>query len=516
MKLYHLALFLLFHTLVAIAQTENFESFDDGHSILKTEGWAGFQGFRGEKPPSVTVVAGKGVDGSKAVAISSAEPFRGDNFGLRYALPESCENGVVWLQCQFKPPTNWTAGLFFDARGPKNERLGRISAAPRKDPATQEDQLRWHCSWRVPHYRLYTSSEMDPNRWYTATARFDLDKKMYAAWVDDQPLGEEAPMTGKAALSQIHLSISGSPETPAFVDNLVVSRETPKGFQAPELLPEPEEGMLFRFAGLGDPQLGFGGYDADKVRFSLAIDQINRTGSELSVILGDMVHFNDNIQAFEDMVKLAEDFESPHYYVRGNHEKLELFQKYFHKEINYSIVHKGVRFVMIDAIGNHAGLGEEQLGWIESEFSAASKANEEIVISLHVSPWQNNKKGIGQYNQIGPGRGELRALMKEHKVLLCLSGHYHTGLLHGLEEETHYLVLGGTALVKAGTFAWCLFEVYPDRIVMYQKPLFFGYEKPGVAQVHGLQGWIPYEKLREVRPSTQQGPLTMKRHRPAR
>ena len=154
---------------------------------------------------------------------------------------------------------------------------------------------------------------------------------------------------------------------------------------------------------MGDPQLGFGGYETDKIRFGLAVDQVNRAGVELSLILGDMVHENKNEQAYQDLAALAENLKSPKY-VRGNHEELDLFLKYFNKNSNYAFRHQGVRFVIVDAIGKQTGLTAAQLQWIESEFLAAWKAREEIVLALHVSPWQNNRKGAGDYNQIGPGR----------------------------------------------------------------------------------------------------------------
>ncbi|MGZ0170541.1 MAG: hypothetical protein ACKVHE_13360 [Planctomycetales bacterium] len=106
--------------------------------------------------------------------------------------------------------------------------------------------------------------------------------------------------------------------------------------------------------------------------------------------------------------------------------------------------------------------------------------------------------------------------MKKHKVLLSLSGHYHRALWHGHEEETHYLTLGGTALVKGGGVAWCAFDVYPDRIFMHQKPLFFEYEKENVKRIHTANGWLSYKDLKKKHPYAQQGPLTIKRHRPTR
>jgi len=495
---------------------ENFETYDSGYLMIESEGWTGFAGFRGDTKPTAAVLTGKGIDGSKALGILHSEAFRTDNWGLQFELPQAYEKGAVWIQFRFKPPKKWAGGLTFDARGPKRgEILTRLAASPFQNPSTRNTELRWHCTWSRPHWRLYTLSEMDAERWYTVTARLDLDGRTCAAWLDDQVLSEEAPLSAASGFSQFHIGFGGLADTPAFIDDLIVTTEAPKGFKAPKLLPDPEEKLIFRFAGLGDPQIGFGGYDADKIRFGLAVDQINQAGAELSLILGDMVHDNKNEQAYQDIADLGKGLKIPNY-VRGNHEELDLFLKYFNEKSDYSTVHKGLRFVVVDATGNQRGLSEEQLAWIESEFSAASKGGEEIILALHVSPWQDNKKGKGKYNQIGPGRDKLRELMKEHKVLLCLSGHYHTGLWGAKEEETNYLVLGGTAIVKGGTFGWCLFDVYLDKIVMHQKPLFFGYEKEGVAKVHGLQNWIPYETLRDMYPYVQQGPLTIPRHRPAK
>lgn len=497
--------------------SENFDSQEQGEFLSAAHNWSGFAGFPESEKPHAHVVAGKGVDASKALAITHSETFRADNFGLRLQLDQAFEDGVVWLQCRFQPPPSdgWRAGFFLDARGPEHGQIvGRVACGPFENQVTKRTDLRWHCTWLKHYWRLYTLSELAPERWYTVTARFDLDAGMMAAWIDDQPLAEEAPLASDSPITQLHLSFGGSPERPALLDDLRIGRQAPQGFSAPKLLPDPEKDLIFRFAGVGDPQLGFSNYDTDKIKFGLAVDQINRANVDLSVILGDMVHFNDNEDAYKDLAALADNLDSTPYYIRGNHERLDLYQKYFSEKPDYSVVQKGVRFVVVNAPGNQTGLTDEQLAWIESEFVTAAQVHEELILCLHVSPWQNNKKGAGQYNQIGEGRDQLRALMKRHQVLLCLSGHYHTGLWHGFEEQTHYLVLGGTAMVGGGALGWCLFDVYPDRIVMHQKPLFFGYEQPGATAIHSRNDWIPYEMLKKSSPYIQQGPLTIQRHRP--
>lgn len=498
-----------------IQLSDDFESYKTGQSVLESEVWKGFEGFRGEGKPAAVVTNGVGLDESKALAVTHAEPFRTDNWGVRRQLGASIADGIVWVQCRFKSPETWHGALVLDMRGEKsNQIIARIATGPYTPQDSDVTTLRWHSVFNRTYWRLYTQTPLD-QAWHTVTARIDFDDKTYACWADEQTLGDELPLTSPAPFSQIHIGIAGAPGDPALIDNLLVSRSAPSGFSDPQLLPEPEDGLIFRFAATGDPQLGFTSIETDKARFAHATDQINRSGAELTLMLGDMVHFKDNLDAYTSMQELVKRFDKPYHYVRGNHEVPELFLKYFYRKLHYSVVHEGIRFVVIDAEGNHVGMSDEQLDWIESEFIAAETAEEDIVIALHVSPWENNERGRGKYNQIGKGRDRLRELMKKHKVLLSLSGHYHRALWHAREEETHYLTLGGTALVKAGGVAWCMFDVYPDRIVVHQKPLFFAFERPGVERVHTANGWLSYKALKEKYPYAQQGPLTIKRHRPA-
>ena len=492
----------------------SFEDFPADQSILKSPKWTGFDGFRGNGRPQAVVRTGVGIDGGNALAVWHTEKFRTDSWGMRYRLPQPFSNGVVWVQSRFHPPGEWLGGFVMDARTPDTRGiLTRIAGGPYQLRGKDTGKYRWHSTWSRPFWRLYSVTE-SATGWQTITMRIDLDQKVSATWINDQPLGEEAPLSADGVFGVLHLGLGGKKDNPALIDNLMIGRSAPTGFSAPKLLPDPEDGLLFRFAAIGDPQLGFGGYQTDQIRYGMAAHQINNADAALTLVLGDMVHTNRDEQAYRDLVKLEKSFRKPVHYVRGNHEDIDLFKKHFHPESNYSFVHQGFRFVVIDAIGRQLGLARKQLAWIGSEFEAANSSGEEIVLSVHVSPWENNEKGRGTYNKIGPGRDELRALMKKHKVLMCLSGHYHRGLWHQREEETHYFVLPGTALVSAGAHGWCLFDVYPDRVVMHQKPLFFTYEKAGAQRIHSPRGWLKYPELKIKYPYAQQGPLTMKRHRP--
>ena len=491
---------------------EDFESLPDGTSIGERKQWQAFVGLRGKDRPTASVREGVGVDGSNALAVWHDKAFRSDNWGLHVALPKPLDKGIVWLQCQVKLPQESTAGLFFDARN-KRAIVTRV-ASHRFDSKTKtKPQTRWHASWGRSYWRLYTLTDLTHNRWHTLTVRLDLDHNRYAVWLDKQTLGEYLPVCAQTPVTHIYVSVSGTKEHPALIDNLIVTRTTPNDLALPPPFPKAKKELVFRFAAIGDPQLGFGGYDTDKLRFRMAVQQVNEAHADLSLILGDMVHLNDNEKAYRDVVAIAKGLENPHYYVRGNHERIDYYKKHFHPKLDYSIEHKGFRFVFLDAIGNHAGLSDTQLSWLGKEFQQAEQADQEIVLNLHVSPWENNERGQAKYNQIGKGRKQLRKLMQKHKVLLCLSGHYHRGYWHAKEEQTHYLTLGGTARVAFGYLSWSIFDIYPDRVEIFQKPVFFNYEQKGATRYHNGIQWQWYASTQERYPYQQIGPLIISRHR---
>lgn len=493
---------------------EDFSTFAAGKSLSKHESWKSFQGFPGKTKPQVVVHSLTPDEGGHVLAFSHNASFRADNYGLHIPIKNPIKSGVVWLQCRVRTPQEWTAGFFIDARSGRNV-IARVAGATFA-PKDQKPVLRWHLSWGRSYWRLYSKMPLKPNQWWTVTARLDFDRQTVAAWLNEQTLGEDVPMCASGPLTHLHISGGGTTKHPALLDDISLTRSAPKGRQLRALLPEPKKDHSFRFAVVGDPQLGFGGIEPDKLKFRQAVKQINESKAELTIVPGDMVHPKNEEDLYKSLKTLGEGLAGPVYYVRGNHERIDYYKKYFQKDLDYSFTHKGVRFVFIDAEGNHKGLTQEQLRWIESEFKLADTKKEEIVIVLHVSPWQKNERGRGKYNQIGKGRDELRALMKKYKVLLSLSGHYHRGLWHQREEETHYFVLPGTALVKIGRLGWCIFDVYPDRIEMIQKPLFFGWERTEAKTFYhfAAQRWEDYVDVKKKFPYLQQGPLIIQRHRP--
>src|SRR5690606_38041757 len=78
---------------------EDFENVPPGKTFPDNPRWRVFPGLRGQQRPHAEIVAGKGRNNSRALAIWHGEKFRTDNTGLHYALVEPLKEGVVWIQC---------------------------------------------------------------------------------------------------------------------------------------------------------------------------------------------------------------------------------------------------------------------------------------------------------------------------------------------------------------------------------------------------------------------------------
>lgn len=487
---------------------EDFEKYGDGSPIGDNANWQAFPGFRGT-PPRAVVAKNAGRDGGAALTVSHTEPFRGDNWGLARELAAPISGGVVWLECYFHPPSEWTGDMYFDARGGRSV-IARIAATKYQSDDDPQPVLRAHASWSFSYWRMHRKLPLKAD-WYRLTMRVDCEQGTYAAWVDDQPLGEELTLCSQEPIDRIHLGLGGAPDSPALIDDLRILRTAPPGRELQDLLPKPESDLSFRMAVVGDPQLGFTDYQADVIRFEQTVQQINRSGAELTLVMGDMVHDKDNEQAYRDVKKIADQLDGPCYFVRGNHDRLDLYQQVFHERADFSFTHKGWRFVFLDATGNESGVTSEQLAFVDKELEAAEKAGEKTVVGLHVSPWQDNDKGRGGYNQIGPGRDRLVELLDQYGVLFCLSGHYHRGWWHVQQQATHYMVFGGTSQVKQGWLGWCVFDVYPDRVEIHQKPVYFAYERADAKEFYNFNygQWTTYEETLEKYPYQQRGPATI-------
>jgi hypothetical protein len=496
---------------------EDFESCAPGVPLDGQGGWTG------GRPPGLvqaSVRAGAGVNGSKGLALwqEGSESLYPWTYGVRRVFAEPL-TGIYWLQCSFKPPATGRVPFHLDLRAGTEyaQILFLVSAALGQDQGT-EHLLSAHASWQHPYWRLYRTVEGRTDRWHTFTVRMDFDRGVYAAWIDRQVLGDELPMAHAPPAAWLHLSMAGTPEAPALVDDLVITRLAPEGFERPAPLPPRRPGLLFRFAGMGDFRLGDADYDIKRLFVKRAAAQINRAGAEMTFLLGHFGLRPTEEQAYRDLASDLGTLVTSWYPVRGPRDPPGFFRTHFRKEpASYSITQNGVRFVLVDP-GVLPAPADEELSWLESEFKKARDAGEEIIVGSFASPW--NKTYVGKVGRVAPdvaprgGAERLKGLLKEYRVLLFLSSHYPSGPWHEEEDGTHFLTCGGPVLRKGSPAGWSLFDVYGDRIELHFKPMFSGC--PAGDSDEYVSGVAPaWDKYDPAFPYVR-GPLTFRRHRPAR
>ncbi|HNQ34534.1 MAG TPA: metallophosphoesterase [bacterium] len=475
------------------------------------EGYAGeavFPAPAGGEVKNGLVKAGVGFKGGRALAVDSLKV----NVPLAAGLAEP-----VWVQCRVKAAAgsrqlnlNVSTNLFVVCWAKPVE-------AQKEQPA--------YTQLVVPYYdgyRIYTPLKLDDAEWTTLTFKLDPVRHAQTTWVNDTVMVGECDLPDQPLLS-VSLAFGGVPDKPVLVDDLSVRTVKPADLRDRPLYPAGKPGRLFRFAAMGDPQPGLENYNVELHQFRRAVKQVNESGAEFTLILGDLVHDGKVDTTYQDLAATAKSFSKPWYPVRGNHDAPEKFKQYFKSELNYSFEHKDFRFVMLDAVGGQEELTAEQLAWVEKEFQAAKTKKQEIVVCTHVSVWDDNLRGVSPYMQIGPeSKAKLKELYKKYNALLMLSGHYHRGPWLHQEEKMSYLVLPGPAWPRNSPSSWQIFDVYPDRVEMYTKQVFLPYDDETATGFINIpyQSWVNYETLRTGKdvpaklhfPYLVQGPLVIKRN----
>lgn len=58
-----------------------------------------------------------------------------------------------------------------------------------------------------------------------------------------------------------------------------------------------------------------------------------------------------------------------------------------------------------------------------------------------------------------------------------------------------------------------MFDIYPDRVVFHEKPVYFAYKRPDTVAFYNFNygKWTTYKEARKAHPYLLQGPLTVER-----
>lgn len=174
----------------------------------------------------------------------------------------------------------------------------------------------------------------------------------------------------------------------------------------------PEPGRAFRFAVMADPHLA---YDDLKD----AIDHVNADSSlDFTLIAGDVTYFGF-LREFEWFAEILARFASPYLVVVGNHDLqangASIFKRMF-GTMDFSFVHKGVKFIFFDDNAREYPCCVPDLPWLEAEIAGAGDSL--MVFTVSHSPPSGD--------QLDSAMGaRLAGTLASNGVKLSIHGHQH-------------------------------------------------------------------------------------------
>lgn len=212
-------------------------------------------------------------------------------------------------------------------------------------------------------------------------------------------------------------------------------------------------GEACRFVQLCDTQLGMGGYEADKIRFQLAVEAINALKVDWVVVCGDLVNNGNDDQAVADFKTIAKGFTMPVYLAPGNHdvgneptvESLERYRKLQGPDY-YAATEHGMKLMIVNTQLWKSPVSDESQkhdAWFRAELEASEAAGTPTVIVSHYPPFVATADEPDDYYNLPPEkRAVLLAQVKAAGVKAWLAGHVHKNLV--LDHEGMPVVASAT------------------------------------------------------------------------
>ena len=131
-------------------------------------------------------------------------------------------------------------------------------------------------------------------------------------------------------------------------------------------------------------------------RLNMVIDELNEMRPKPSMLLvtGDLVEWQDDLDAYRHMVSLIARWEGPVIWALGNHDSREHFRAVLpdvsadeNGFIQYEVDHGGVRWVVLDTLdeGRHGGMiCEKRASWLKKKLK--ERKDVPTIIILHHPP----------------------------------------------------------------------------------------------------------------------------------
>jgi 3',5'-cyclic AMP phosphodiesterase CpdA len=199
-----------------------------------------------------------------------------------------------------------------------------------------------------------------------------------------------------------------------------------------------------RFVQLCDTQLGMGGYEADKIRFQLAVEAINALNVDWVVVCGDLVNDGNDDQAVADFKTIAKAFTMPVYLAPGNHdvgneptvESLERYRQLQGPDY-YAATEHGLKLLIVNTQLWKAPVPMESKkhdAWFQAELEASADSGTPTVVVSHYPPFVTKADEPDEYFNLPPEkRASILAQLKAAGVKAWLAGHVHKNIVSDYE-----------------------------------------------------------------------------------
>lgn len=194
-------------------------------------------------------------------------------------------------------------------------------------------------------------------------------------------------------------------------------------------LPAAESLRTVSFVIVSDTHLGRHGSTAAEKNWRKAIDEINLQPGQFVLHLGDIVD-SAREEQYPVYVETRKLLKKPIYEIPGNHDSVELFKKFVHKDTDRAFDVDGVRFLLFNNSrrDSHDGfISDQQFRWLFKQWTDAKQQGLKVVICCHVPIHPNKNPDRGWYTKSAYA-GFYKSQHFNPHVLACFHGHFHNGI----------------------------------------------------------------------------------------
>ncbi|WP_290762539.1 metallophosphoesterase [Fibrobacter sp. UBA4297] len=188
---------------------------------------------------------------------------------------------------------------------------------------------------------------------------------------------------------------------------------------------------------------------------------------DLLVISGDLAD-EESPEAYAYIAGILEDCKVPVCIIPGNHDKLEIMEKFF--DLNGK-VHNGRCYYRYDIAGRSiffldsadGTVSSDQLRWLEEE---TAKVEGEVLLFLHHPPCHCNHKFM-DLRYAMKNIDEVQAtLSKINNLKYIFVGHYHSEMVEKIGDKTVFVTPSTQMQIDPNSSVFCLSSAAPGwRVV---------------------------------------------------